>query len=108
MNATRIIARCVDCGASVETHAGGHAHLCDDCRRERRNGRNLTAWHMRNTQQPERFRVLHDETGSFRPGAQFGLCDFRYCDVTIWKGVEFEDTKTGRVVTAWQIVERMA
>ena len=56
--------------------------------------------------QPERFRVLHDETGDFRPGAQFGLCDFRG-DITVWRGVTFWDTKTGRVVTAWQIVERM-
>jgi len=45
--------------------------------------------------------------GDFSVGAQFGLCDFRYCDVTIWKGITFQDTKTGREVTAWQIVERM-
>jgi len=57
MNATRIVTRCSDCDAPIETHAGGHAHLCDDCRRERRNGRNLAAWHGRNTNQPERFRV---------------------------------------------------
>ena len=45
--------------------------------------------------------------GDFSVGAQFGLCDFRYCDVTIRKGITFQDTKTGREVTAWQIVERM-
>ena len=57
--------------------------------------------------QPERFRVVSDETGDFRPGAQFGLCDFRG-DITIWRGVTFWDTKTGLEVTAREIMEERA